>query len=224
MKRYEEIRSLGLPVTVDLLGFFWFPRDLMGELRLCRAYYENPSFIHDILESYSSLIIDVAEYMLASIEIDAVSFSEDMAYRHGPMISPRLFREFMLPYYREVIDLFHHHGTRIFSVDSDGNINLLIPLLIEAGINVVGPIEVQAGNDLVNLRRRFGTKMAYFGGIDKLALTKGPDAIDKELETKLPVMLETGGYSVGLDHRVLPDTSLENFKYYVQRVREILGS
>lgn len=223
LRRYEELRSKGLPAVVSISGFFDFPRNLMGEVRLCRAYFENPAMVKDILETYSDLIVAVAEKMLKSISIDALSFAEDMAYKHGPMISPRIFREFLLPYYRKVIDTFYHAGTRVFCVDTDGNLNVLIPLLIEAGINVVGPVEVQAGNDLVDLRRRFGAKIAFFGGLDKRVLTQGPDAIDLELESKLPMMLKTGGYSIGLDHRVLPNTPLKNFKHYVSRVKSILA-
>lgn len=223
LKRYEEIRSKGLPVAISLSGFFDFPRNLMGERTLFRAYFESPGMIRDILETYSDLIVTMAEEMLESIIVDAVSFTEDMAYKHGPMISPIIFREFLLPHYRKVIDCFYHAGTRIFCVDTDGNLDMLIPLLIEAGINVVGPVEVQAGNNIVNLRCRFGTKIAFFGGLDKRALIQNLDAIDLELESKLPTMLKTGGYSIGLDHRVLSDTPLKNFEYYVLRVKKIIA-
>lgn len=223
LKQYDELRDHGLPVFVNLIGFFWFPRDLMGEVMLSCAYHRNPDLVRDILDTYSDLIISVAERMLSSNKIDAVIFNEDMAYKRGPMISPRIFKEFMLPYYVKVINLLKHKGARIFCVDTDGNIEILIPLFIEAGVNVIGPVEVQAGMDLVKMRKRYGSKMAYFGGIDKRALAKDFKAIDVELERKLPFMLKTGGYLVGLDHRVLAETSFRSFQYYVGRVRGMLG-
>jgi uroporphyrinogen decarboxylase len=220
---FNEGRAKGLPVRVGCQGFFSFPRDLLGEFLLFKAYYRWPSMIHDILRTYCDLMIEVSEHMLDNIEIDYFQFGEDMCYKHGPMISPRIFREFMLPYYREVIGLFRSRGTRIFSVDTDGNVETLIPLLIEAGINVILPLEVQAGNDVISLRKRFGDKMAFIGGLDKRMLVKGLEEIDCELTTKLAFMKKSGGYVAGLDHRVLSQTSLENFQYYVKRVREILS-
>ena len=61
------------------------------------------------------------------------------------------------------------------------------------------------------------------GGIDKLILPDGKQAIDRELESKIPAMLELGGYIPSLDHRVVVETSLLQFGYYVKRVRELMG-
>jgi len=218
----EEADRKGLPVEVGCLGFFWFPRDLMGEFTLFRAYLKWPDLIHDILRTYCNLILEVSEHLLDNVRVDIFSFGEDMCYKHGPMISPRLFREFMLPYYREVLGLFRSRGTKLFLVDTDGNITKILPLLIEAGVNVIEPLEVQAGNDIVELRRRFGDKIAFIGGIDKVALTRDINDIEQELARKLTLMKETGGYIAGLDHRVLSETPLRNFEYYVKRVKEIL--
>jgi uroporphyrinogen decarboxylase len=219
---FEKARAEGLPVAIGCKGFFWFPRDLMGEFFLLKAYYRRPELVHDILRTYCDLIIEVSERLLENFEIDHFEFSEDMCYRHGPMISPRIFREFMLPYYREVVRLFRSRGTAIFSVDTDGSVEALIPLLIEAGVNVIFPLEVQAGNDVVSLRGKFGEKMAFIGGLDKRVLLRGFEEIDRELTTKLAFMKKAGGYIAGLDHRVLSQTPLENFRYYVERAKEIL--
>jgi uroporphyrinogen-III decarboxylase len=65
--------------------------------------------------------------------------------------------------------------------------------------------------------------MAFMGGLDKLILPEGKQAIDHELESKIPAMLELGGYLPSLDHRVVVETSLLQFGYYVKRVRELMG-
>lgn len=237
-KHYQEIRSQGLPVTVSWMGFYWFPRDLMGDENLCMAYYLEPDLVHDILNTYAKMIEAVSLELLREVEIDEMHMGEDMCYKNAMMISPNTFREFILPHYKRLINLYKKHGTKIFSIDTDGNLTELIPLLIEAGVNVVMPCEVQAGNDIVKLRKRYGTSMAFTRGINKRALADNPlslvpghkdlkmntkQAIEEELKYRLPFMLKTGGYIAGLDHRVLPETSLENFKYYIKRVREYLG-
>jgi uroporphyrinogen-III decarboxylase len=85
------------------------------------------------------------------------------------------------------------------------------------------PFEVQAGNDITQIRKQYGQTLAIIGGIDKLALTRDKSAIDRELKAKLPMMTETGGYIAGLDHRVVVETSYENFTYFVETVRRYLG-
>lgn len=213
----------GLPLSFGGEGFYWMPRDLLGDERLCIWYYEQPEIVRDILTTYTDLLCALAEEIVAEVRVDAVHFGEDMAYRGGSMVGPNIFRAFMLPCYKGIFDVFCAHGTQIFSVDTDGLVDGLIPLFIEAGVNVLGPMEVRAGNDLVSLRQKYGRQMAFTGGLDKLILPEGKHAIDRELENKIPAMLELGGYLPSLDHRVVIETSLLEFGYYVKRVFQLMG-
>lgn len=214
----------GMPLSVGGTGFYWMPRDLLGDERLCLWYYEHPEVVRDIVETYCGLLCAIAEEIVAHLSVDGVHFGEDMAYRGGSMIGPELFREFMLPYYCRYFGIFRRSGVRLVSIDTDGRVDGLIPLFMEAGVNVVSPMEVRAGNDLVALRREHGKHMAYTGGIDKLVLPLGREAIDRELEAKLPFLLTEGGYLPSLDHRVVQETSLAHFAYFVRRVRELTGA
>lgn len=238
LARYEEMRRNGWPVVASWMGFYWFPRDLMGDEGLCVAYYEWPEALHDFLQTYADLIYEVSERLLEKVQVDVMHMGEDMCYRNGMMISPATFRAFLMPHYKRLIDLYRDHGTRLFSVDTDGNVGELLPLLVEAGIHVCLPMEVRAGNDVVAYRKAYGRRMAFSRGLNKLALADRPvsltpgtegmemsprEAIDLELDYRLRPMIETGGYAAGLDHRVVPDTSLDSFTYYVRRVREMLG-
>ena len=238
LERYQMLREKGWPVGLSATGFYWFPRDLMGDEGLCIAYHDQPDLVHDILRTYADMICAVSEEVLGQMEVDSFHMGEDMCYRNNMMISPATFREFMMPHYRRIIGLYRAHGTRVFSVDTDGNLTTLIPLLLDAGVNAVGPCEVLAGNDIVAMRKQYGEAMALLRGINKLALADKPvslvpgggpkprdpiEAIEEELAYRLPPMIETGGYAAGLDHRVVPQTSLKSFTHYVLRVREYLG-
>jgi hypothetical protein len=108
-----------------------------------------------------------------------------------------------------------------FQVDSDGNLDQLIPLFLEAGLTGVWPIEVQAGNDLLEIRRRY-PHLRILGGIDKLQIARGPEATDRELEGKLPSMLAGGGYIPLLDHAAHPEISWTDFCYYRQRLNAMI--
>jgi uroporphyrinogen decarboxylase len=147
---------------------------------------------------------------------------EDMAYRNGPLISPAMFREFMLPYYKRMTGFLRDHGVDIVIVDSDGDMSLLLELFVEGGVTAMLPFEVRAGMDVLKVRRELGKRMAIIGGIDKHELAKDRAAIDRELLTKLPPLLKTGGFVPTVDHRVPPTVPYENYRYYVTRKYEML--
>jgi uroporphyrinogen-III decarboxylase len=107
-------------------------------------------------------------------------------------------------------------------VDSDGHVGELLPIWIEAGINVCDPMEVAAGNDLVQYRRRYGKNMAFNGGVDKRLIAKGGRAIEGEIERLMPV-IRSGGYIPGCDHGVPPDVSWPNFVYYTKLLAKATG-
>ena len=224
VEQAEQTRKVeGLPLSFGGKGFYWMPRDILGDERLCLWYYEEPETVHDILTTYTELLCALAEEVTAKVQVDSVHFGEDMAYRGGSMIGPNIFREFILPCYLRIFDIFRSGGTRLFSVDTDGLVDGLIPLFLEAGVNVIGPMEVRAGNDLISLRRQYGRRIAFTGGLDKLILPEGRQAIDREVEGKIPLMLEQGGYLPSLDHRVVVETPLSAFGYYVKRVFQLMG-
>ena len=210
-----------MPMFVYTCGLFGMARHLLGFENLMLAYYDMPELIHAIGEHWAALNIAMLEKIGGSTKADAVDFWEDMAYRNAPIISPGMFEEFMSPYYKRVIDCALSNGIEILAVDSDGAIDPLIPLFIEAGVNMMYPFEVQAGMDVREIRRKYGKTLAIQGGLDKRKLALDRNAIRKEVESKVPQLLKEGGYIASLDHNVPPDVPLENFEYYLNLVREI---
>ena len=203
-------------------GFYWFPRDLMGDEGLCAAYYEQPDLVKDICETHCRLLEGVLAAELERIRLDEVHFGEDMAYRNASMIGPAIFDEFIRPYYLRIQRLVEQYEVPIFSVDTDGCLDELAGWFCQCGVNLIGPNEVAAGNDICRYRGRFGRKMALEGGLDKRVLTRGRDAIDRMLEGTIPFMKDTGGgWVVSLDHRVVKGTPLADFQHYVDRVGEL---
>jgi len=137
-----------------------------------------------------------------------------MAERHGPNISPKLFREFMLPHYKNVTTFLNKNKIHRIMIDSDGNIEPILDLIIESGITGHWPLEVNAGMDVRRSRKLYGTKLFLGGNFDKKEVEKGGDAMRKEIDSKLPFMKETGGYLAGLDHDVPVSFTLERFREY----------
>ncbi len=218
----RQAQAEGYVVSVGIPGGFDEPRQLMGEEALCIAFYEQPELIHDMLATMADTAFQVLEHASRRIQIDQLDVHEDFAGKSGPLISPRHIREFLRPYYRRIWDMLHERGARIFSIDSDGNILSVLDGLIDAGINTLLPMEPAAGMDIVQVRARYGNKLAFVGGIDKHVIRRTLAEIDAELEYKLPPMARSGGCLLGLDHRIPNGTPLVNYRHYIAKVWEIL--
>lgn len=209
------------PAGLTICGALGHPRNLLGIEALSIAYYDAPALIHEIMEHWTEFYCRLATRAWRGISFDFVLIWEDMAYKNGSLISPRLVREFMLLYYKRFIDHVRGLGCDIIIVDSDGDVTQLAPLFIEVGVNVMLPFEVQAGMDVRAFRKRYGRNLALIGGLDKRSLTHGRAAIDAEIELRVPELLAGGGYIPCLDHTCPPDVSLSAFRYFLERVRSL---
>ena len=219
----EKMNSRDFPVTLAVGSFFGFLREWMGLERLLYTFHDDPNLIEDMMDTMLNLELEVVKRAVKDINIDQASFWEDMCYKAGPLISPAMFRKFMMPRYRQITDLLHKNDIDIIFVDSDGNVNELMPLWLECGVNYIWPLEVAAGNDAVAVRKEYGKDAILGGAIDKRALIKGEEAIREEVMSKVPFLLEQGGYFPSVDHLVPPDVTFENYCYYINTLREVAG-
>jgi uroporphyrinogen decarboxylase len=210
------------PVCLLLGGYFGILREFMGLENLLYTFYDDPG--EDMMEQMLYLQMGVAQRALKEIKVDWVRFWEDMAYKSGPMISPAMFKRFMIPRYKKICDYLRSQGIDIIHVDSDGNIEELIPIwLDECGLNFHWPLEVASNMDAVELRKKYGKELILGGNIDKRVFTQGENAIREEVMVKIPFLLETGGYFPSIDHIIPPDLSFGNFRYFINLLREIGG-
>ena len=209
-------------LTNAAFGLYSHMRRWMGTENLSLAFYDQPGLLHAMVECLADFFIELTEPALQEVECDYFNFFEDLACKSGPLLSPTLFRRFLMPGYRRIIDHLHSHGIEFIWLDSDGNTEVLIPLFLELGINCHWPLEVAAGMDTVKLRGEYGRDLILSGGIDKRPLARGPREIDAELDLHMRPMLETGGYIPTVDHTVPPDVPYENFMYYMERKTALL--
>jgi uroporphyrinogen decarboxylase len=128
-----------------------------------------------------------------------------------------MFEEFLLPYYKKLTGFFLDNGIEVILVDTDGDCRPLIPLFIEGGTTGLYPMQVTGGMDVVTIGQQY-PDLQLIGGLDKVAISRGPEAIDRELETKVPPLLRRGGYIPMADHLVPPDVSWDDFVYYRRKL------
>ncbi|MBC7236270.1 MAG: hypothetical protein H5T69_10545 [Chloroflexi bacterium] len=208
------------PLTLRAGSVFGWIRNWMGLEGICQALYDDPAWVQEMMNAVVDFCIATARRVLEDVELDYILLWEDMAYKAGPLISPAMFRRFMLEPYKRLTGFIREHGVDLIFVDSDGNADPLIPLWLEGGVNGFYPIERAAGMDAVELRRRYGQELRLMGGIDKRAMIAGPEAIDAELAHVAPLCAE-GGYLPWCDHHVPPDVPLKHYQYYVARMKEM---
>jgi hypothetical protein len=111
-----------------------------------------------------------------------------------------LYKEFLFPRHKAIIEFLRNHGVKVIELDSDGNVEPLIPFLIEAGVNCLWPLEAASDMDPVSIRKKYGKRLALMGGIDKRELAKDMISIKNELRRKVIPMLDSGGYIPTVDH------------------------
>ena len=203
-------------------GFFGALRNLMGVEGLCCAFYDQPKLVERMMAERADAIIDVTAEVLKHTEFDTFWFWEDMAYNHGPLVGPDLFRKFALPHYRRVCDWLRSQGIEHIGLDSDGDISSLIPIWLDGGVNMLWPFEVQSGMDVAEVRRTYGHDLVIMGGIDKRVIAKGGAALRGEVDRVMP-LVEDGGYIPELDHSVPPDISWPVFREYMDYLKHRLG-
>jgi uroporphyrinogen decarboxylase len=219
-KQHEHVLILGRNCAAG--GFYWRARDWMGTEGVSYAWYDEPKMMHAMMEFYADFTMEVAKPLFKEIAPDYFIFAEDFAMKTGPLLSPAVFKEFIFPHLRRIADFFHLRGVPHVGVDSDGNCEALLPLLLDAGVDFIWPLERAAGMDPLALRNKFGRALRLWGGVDKRVLTEGPAAIDRHLRELRP-LIEQGGFIPTVDHTVPPDVSLENFRHYMRRKQELLA-
>jgi uroporphyrinogen decarboxylase len=219
-KKKQEYTNLPVLIMGIPIGFFGSLRFLLGEKNLYFLYYDDPKLLKDISNHLCNLWLLIAEELTSKVSFDFAYFFEDMAGKNGSLISPAIFKEFMAPNYKRIIKFLRSKGINIFIVDSDGNINDLIPIFLGVGINAMQPFEQQSGNDLIKIRKKY-PELRILGGFDKNTLTKDKEYINLELE-RMKIMISMGGFIPFIDHHIPPNVSWENFKYYRNSLNKII--
>jgi uroporphyrinogen decarboxylase len=220
VEQVKTFKDRDFPLQVAIQGLYWKAREWVGFENLSTMFYDNPTLVHDMMEHVTEFTITLLDRALRDVEVDSVFIREDMAYKEHAMISPRMFKKFMLPRYTRWVDFFRECGVPIIIVDCDGYVGELIPLWLEAGINATYPIEIAAGNDPLGIRKKYGNTLAFIGCIDKREI-RSKERTYEEVMKKIPQLLEQGGCVPGIDHAVPPDVPLRSYLYMCELIKAI---
>ncbi|MBI3923573.1 MAG: hypothetical protein HY318_19295 [Armatimonadetes bacterium] len=209
-------------VIQGMVGGYMYLRAMVGPEDLLYMFIDKPRLIHSMMEQWFVVMDTALEKIQSRVELDQLSMAEDICYKSSILISPDMMREFLLPYYQQIVDNARKRQKRhlYYMVDTDGHAPSVIPLYLGVGMDVMMPFEVASDCDVVAIGKQYPS-LVLLGGIDKRVLAAGKDAIDRHLQHIVPPMVARGGYIPTCDHGVPDDVSLENYLHYRKRMCEL---
>jgi len=209
------------PVGVMIFPFFFrLGFYSMGMERFLTAFHEEPDLMHDIFSFWSDYVSEILQRILDSVKLDYALFTEDLAGKNGPLISPKTYAEFWYPYQDPLVQMLQNHHVPMICQWSAGEFDVLLPGMLEHGFTCTWPLESMAGMDAVALRESYGRKLLMGGNIAKEAVMAGPEAIDKEIKRLMPLIRE-GGFVPALDDMASPDMPFSHYRYMIERLQSI---
>lgn len=224
MDNAKECAGKGMIITQNMVGGYMYLRSLMGPVDLLYKFYDEPELIHDCMKAWLELADAVIAKHQQYVTIDELFFDEDICYNHGSLISPDMIREFLFPYYQQLISnikarQLDRNRHLYIQLDSDGYSVPVIPLYREIGMDVMCPFEVASGCDVTEISKKY-PDLVMTGGIDKRVLAQGKDAIDRHIQHILPAMRKRGGYIPTCDHGVPAEVCFEDYMHFRKRCLE----
>ena len=219
---FEYYKDRDFLLYMSIPGFFGQPRNWLGLRRTLISFVTREDLVRGMLDFWSDFVMKATERVLDQVTPDYVTIWEDMAYKNGPLISPRSFEKLMLPCYQRVTGFLRSKGVKNIFVDCDGDVNLLLPLFVRGGVSGMYPLEVASNVDANEVSEEFGKRLILIGNADKRKLAQGRKAIDGELERIRDVVL-SNRLIPSVDHAVPPDVPYEDYLYYLDRLKAMVS-
>lgn len=216
-------RQRGNPVGLHCGSLFGRIRDYLGIVGFSYLLADDEELVQEIFHTVGSLCLKAVERTLETgLSFDYGHFWEDMCYKNGSLVSPKLFETYTADYYRKITSLLLRHGIDLVSVDCDGKIDDLISIWLSCGVNTMFPIEVGTWDASIEpWRKTYGPSLRGIGGMKKQLFALSYEDIDREIE-RLKPLVALSGYIPCPDHRIPEDARFEVVQYYCEKIKEIL--
>ncbi|MHB9130600.1 MAG: uroporphyrinogen decarboxylase/cobalamine-independent methonine synthase family protein [Armatimonadota bacterium] len=197
-------------------------RDMLTFEGLAYATYDYPEMVEDMVETSCVLVEDFLDQVLPHIDFDYAAGWEDICFKNGPIVSVDFFNNVIVPRYKRISKRLHAHGIDLWYTDCDGDVRPILPGLLEGGVNCLFPFEVNGCAHPGELLREYDGVLRIMGGVDKIQLGHGQEAIKAYMETLVP-LVERGGYIPFCDHRCPPNVKPADYLYYLDLKEQMFG-
>jgi uroporphyrinogen decarboxylase len=180
-----------------------------------------PEEIARFVERIHEFVLEMTKAQIKAADglLDGMMIWGDVAYKKGLLFSPNYWRKYFKLGVRALVDICHDHGLPVI-YHGCGNVNRIFEDFIEIGVDAYNPLEAKAGMDVIDLRRRYGHRIAFCGNMDVVLWSKANEEdLKRAVLTKLNAA-KGGGYIFQSDHSVPSNVSGQSYDYVVKLVRE----
>ena len=210
------------PLWVGCASMIGKVRDLLTMEGLVYAIHDYPDMVEDIVETCCVLVEDFLDQVLGEIEFDCAGGWEDICCKNGPLVPMDFFKNVVTPRYKRISAKLRAVGIDLWFTDCDGDVRAIMPYLMEGGINCLFPFEVNSCAHPGELLDQYGKDLRIMGGVDKMQLGAGREAIKTYMESLVPYV-ERGGYIPFCDHRCPPNVDPDDYLYYLDLKEQMFG-
>jgi uroporphyrinogen decarboxylase len=191
---------------------------LMGMDNLLMAMAVDPDFVHALFQKVADFNIQVIRRAVRA-GADSISLGDDYCGNNGPMMSPEMFRLFILPHLKRAVDAIHEEGGRCIK-HCDGNLWPILGDMVNTGIEAINPLEPVAGMDVAEVKAQYGDRIAIMGNIDCAELL--PHGTPEEVDAAVRACIARGGEGGGLilssSNSIHSAVKPENYRAMIQAV------
>ncbi|MDR2418708.1 MAG: hypothetical protein LBD79_06610 [Treponema sp.] len=221
-KEFGDDESRDYPLGVDCGSMIGRVRDILTFEGLAYAIYDYPEMVEDMVETSCQLVEHFLDQVLPHFTFDYASGWEDICFNHGPIVSLDFFRDVVTPRYKRISKKLATHGIDIWYTDCDGDVRPILPYFLEGGINCLFPYEVNSCAHPGELLDQYDGQLRIMGGVDKMHLSQGKDAIKAYLKS-IEKYVARGGYIPFCDHRCPPNVTPKDYLYYLDMKEKMFG-
>jgi uroporphyrinogen decarboxylase len=217
---YRDCRARNLFTVISPAEPCWQVMRTVGHHNALMWMAEQPELVADMIPDYTDFVISMCEIAVAQgMEFDGLWMFSDLCYKNGMLFSPPTYRALIQPQHHRIAALCREQGWPLI-LHCDGDVRQFIPLLIESGFDCIQPLEARAGNDVRDLKPRYGDRIILFGNISADAMARGGAELELEVRSKVLAAKRGGGYIYHSDHSIPPTVSFDSYRRVIELVRE----
>jgi uroporphyrinogen decarboxylase len=221
LRRMYEARAKGRWFAWTGLECYEAAKNVFGHVELSVIMAEDPEFAQDVFDTETEVGLRVLDYLeQAGVKFDGAWIYGDIAFNHAPFFSPRMYRNLIKPAHARQIAWFKSRGLPVI-YHTDGDFRLIMPDLIDAGVDCFQPLEAKAHMDIRELKPQYGDRVSFMGNIDIMVLISNDrQRIEAEVAAKIPMAKQGGGYIYHSDHSIAPGVKWETYQFLMQLVEK----
>ena len=208
----DEMREKG-----DFFNMYMEYGAFFGGIDEACDMYTDPDDVHEAHEAqYAKSTAHFEKLLRADKQgnIDCIALNADLGMQSAPMLRPEMYEEFCLPYLKRLCDFIHRNSDKKIFMHSCGSIEPLIPYMIEAGVDVLNPVQVSANNmEPDTLKKRYGDKICFWGGgcnTQQVLGFKTPEEVRENVRYLTGILGKNSGFVFNQVHNIMGNVPPEN--------------